>query len=113
MDIALVEHAEHDIDGEQCRSNQQGLMCERLLKRPGRPLESAVDRSRHAKPGHPVVDRRRRFAERYARREIERDRRGGEQIVVIDRNRPMACAKTAEGGERFYYFLRGAEVRAL
>src|ERR1700723_2463666 len=40
-DIALVEHAEHDIDGEQCRSNQQGLMCERSLKRPGRPLESA------------------------------------------------------------------------
>src|SRR5437868_14323053 len=102
MDIALVEHAEHDIDAEQCRSNQQGLMCERLLKRPGRPLESAVDRTRHAEPGHPAVDRRRRFAERYARREIERARCGGEETVVIARDRRTACAKTAEGGVPYH-----------
>jgi hypothetical protein len=55
-----MEGAEHDIDGEQCGTNQERLVGERLLKRLGRSLETAVDRGRHAKAGDPVVDRRRR-----------------------------------------------------
>src|ERR1700730_8911218 len=47
--------------------------------------------------------------ERYARHGIERDRRGGEQIVVIDGDRRFACAKTAEGGERHHCFPGGAD----
>ncbi len=109
VDIAFVEDSEHDVDGKQRGTDQKGLVGERCLKGLGRPLESAVDRGRHAKSGHLIVDRRRRFAEREARSEIERYRRGGEQILVIDRMRRGAGAEMAERGKRHHGFERGAD----
>ena len=45
VDVALVEHAEHDVDGEQRRADQDRLVGERLLKRLRGAREAAVDRS--------------------------------------------------------------------
>ena len=40
--VALVEHAEHDVDGEQRRQDQHRLVGQRLLEHLGGALETAV-----------------------------------------------------------------------
>ena len=84
MDIALIEHAEHYVDCEQCSGDEEWLVRERFLKDPGRPLKAAVNRDWHPEAAHLFLDCRRRLAERGARSEIERDRRCDKEILVID-----------------------------
>ncbi len=43
MHVALVKHAEHDVDREQCRRDEQRLARERLLERICGAREYAVD----------------------------------------------------------------------
>src|SRR5947208_6884146 len=44
MDVALIEHAEDDVDGDERSENQQRLVRERVLKSLGRALELGVNR---------------------------------------------------------------------
>src|SRR6266403_1026488 len=48
VDEALVENAEHDIDGEERGDNQYGLVGQRVLKGLGSSLKSGVDAARDA-----------------------------------------------------------------
>ena len=41
MDVALVEHAEHDVDGDQRREDQERLARERLAERLRRAVNAA------------------------------------------------------------------------
>src|ERR1039457_2387780 len=43
MNVALVQHAEHDVHRKQRRQNQQGFRRQRVLESSGCPLEAAVD----------------------------------------------------------------------
>ena len=43
VDVALVEHAEHDVDGDQRGEDEQRLVGERGLERCGGSLEAGVD----------------------------------------------------------------------
>ena len=48
MDEALIEYAEHDIDGQDRAADQQALVGERILEGLGRAGESGPDILRHA-----------------------------------------------------------------
>ncbi len=108
VDEALIEHPQHDIDGEQCRSDQNRLSTERLLKHPRRPLKAAADRGRHAKLAHLILDRRRGLAERDVRREVERHRRRDEEVLVVDGKRRVAWPEMGNGGKRHHRLSRNA-----
>ena len=43
MDVALVEHAQHDVDRDQRGQDQQRLVGQRILERRGRALEAGLD----------------------------------------------------------------------
>ena len=48
MDEVLVENAQHDVDRDQGRQDQEGLGGQRVLEGLRGSLEAAVDRGRHA-----------------------------------------------------------------
>ena len=52
MDVALVEDAEHEVDGEQRGQDEHGLAAERRLEGLRRALEAAVDALRQAEVVH-------------------------------------------------------------
>ena len=64
MDGVLVENAEHDVDGAECRQQQQRQASPSILRedltRAGR---TAVDGGRHAEILHRLVDGRLRLAQ--------------------------------------------------
>ena len=43
VDVALVEHAQHDVDGDQRGQDQERLVGQRGLEGRGRALEAGVD----------------------------------------------------------------------
>src|SRR5262245_51245459 len=106
MHVALIEHAEHDIDGENRSADQIRLSGERLLKHPCRSLKAAVDRCRDAETAHLILDRRRSLAERDSGSEIERDGRSDEQILMIDRERRVALREMSESRERHHRLVK-------
>ena len=68
MHEAFVEDAEHDVDGDDGRQDQPGLVLERLLEYLCGALEPALNRRRHADVAGRALDRdaRRRRATRPA-----------------------------------------------
>ncbi len=56
---ALVQHAEHDIDRDQRRQDQQRLRAHRLLEGLHVAGEVGVDRVGHVQLGHRLLDSRR------------------------------------------------------
>ncbi len=71
MNVALVEHAEHDVDREQGRGDQHRLAGKRLLESGGRAREDAVHRRRHVDVLHGLRDRPGRIAQGHAGLQIE------------------------------------------
>ena len=43
MNVAFIQDAEHNVDRHQGRSDQQGLVRQRILKRLRYPLKAAAD----------------------------------------------------------------------
>ena len=77
MDEALIENAEHDVDDDDRRREQQALALQRLLEDLGVALVAAAYRDREldiALELRDLVDSR---AERVARLEVEGDRDRG------------------------------------
>ena len=72
MDQALIEYAEHDIDRQERCAEEQRHARLRLLKSGRRSGERATDGRGHADAFDRLVDLRLGFAERSARRQIER-----------------------------------------
>src|SRR5215471_14349071 len=97
MDIAFVQDAKHDIDGEQCGGDEHWLIVQRLLKDRGGTLKISTDRRRHTELTHLLFDCHRCLTERDPGRKIERDRRCDKEILMVDRERGIACAVMREG----------------
>ena len=112
MDVALIEHAENDVDGHEGRENQERLVGERVLKHFCRALKSAANGRRHAEPVHGGFDGRDPIAQRNARREVERDGVGDEQALVIDRKRRRPLAEFGDRRQRDHGLLSGRDRRA-
>ena len=67
MDVALVEHAEHDVHGDDGRQDQERLVGEGGLERLGGPLEAGVDGGGQADLALGLLDGADRLAEGGAR----------------------------------------------
>ena len=51
MDVALVEHAEHDVDDEQRAEDGERLVALRLLEEPRAALHASLDRTMASRAG--------------------------------------------------------------
>ena len=87
VDVALVQHAEHDVDGDERGKNQPSLVGQRGAEHRRGALKLLVNTGRQTEGGHGVVDVLGGLAERSARREVERDGGHRELAEVIDRHR--------------------------
>ena len=87
VDVALVEHAEHDVHGDDRGEDQQQLVGERRAEGERRALEVGLHAGRQAELRLRRLDRLHRVAERRAGREVERDRRRRKLADVVDRER--------------------------
>ena len=88
MNVAFVQHSQHDIDSDQRRQNQQRLVGERRLKRPAPCPGSWGD----TEAGRPIslstlLNRVHGIAERSAWRQIEGERHDGKLPLMVDRER--------------------------
>ncbi len=93
VNVALVQHPEHDVHHDQRRQNEQRLVGQRCLKRRGRTLELRIHAGRQLQVRVHLVHHRDRVADRLAGRQIERDGRRRKLALVVDRERGAASAK--------------------
>ena len=101
MHKTFVEHAEHDVNGKQRGKDQQRLAVQRVLEQLGAALKTALDRGGHADAVERVGDRARGVGQRNPDREVERDRRGNELPLVVDRQRRIVRAVAGKRGQRY------------
>nr|GEY79798.1 hypothetical protein [Tanacetum cinerariifolium] len=72
MDVALVQHAQHDVHRDDGREHQQQRAGERRLERFGRALKLRLHTDRHADVFLHLLDDLHRLAQRNARCQVER-----------------------------------------
>ncbi len=97
MDVALVEHAQHDVHSQQGRQNQEGLTGQGAFEFLRRAHEVGAHSSRHADLGLGAVDGVDRIAQRQTGRHVERDRHCRKLPLVSD---GQGRAAGLEMGER-------------
>src|SRR5207302_6122970 len=98
VDVALVEHAENDIDGGERKQDQYGKGGERGLEGLRASLEAAVDAGGHANIEACALNGGSGLAEGDAGREIEGQGGGRGQALVIDRERDASGFEVGDGG---------------
>ena len=100
MDEAFVQDAENDVDRDHRRGDQKLLLAERLFILERGAGKAACKVGRQADGLRCVLKCRRRVAQRLSGREIERDCRRHELVLMIDRKRRIARAILAIGRKR-------------
>src|SRR2546429_684662 len=100
VDVALVEDAEHDVDGDERGQGEDGLIGQRGLKRLGRALEARPNGGRQADVTFGTLDGGHRVAERDARGQIERERHRREEALMVYGQRGRAGREVGDGAER-------------
>ncbi len=107
VDVALVQHAQHDVHRDDRGQDQQQRVVERGLERQRRALEVDGDRRRHAQLGLRGADRLHGLAQRRALGEVERDGGRGELPDVVDDERTGPLDDGRDGRQRHLH-RRGA-----
>src|SRR4051812_41466185 len=100
VDVALVKHAEHDVDRDESREDEHRFARERLLERLRR---AGVVRAHAARLTDALLHRVDGFhgvAERLPGRDVERDRYRGKLALVIDGERRGRGRLSDHGTER-------------
>ena len=112
VDVALVQHAQHDVDGDQRREDQERLVGQRRLERL-RPCPGSRRRCSAGMPSSSLacVDRLHRLAQRGAGREVERDRDHRELPLVVDRQRRVGLLDARERAQRHHARRRRSGCR--
>jgi hypothetical protein len=100
VDVALVEHAQDEVDGDQRGQDQQRLVGERRLERLRGALEAAVDGGGQVERADRLGRGGDRGAQRDARREVERQGHYRELALVTDRERRGGLRHPAHGPQR-------------
>ena len=96
VDVALVEHAEHDVDGDERGEDEQRLVARATRGTPARcPGSAPTMLAGSADPRDRSLDRVDRLAERNAGRGVERERHDGELALVLDRRAARARSLVA------------------
>ena len=84
MDVALIEHAEHDVDGDDSCQDQPGLPFQRGAELGGLAGERAGDGVGHANLLLGLRDGRDGLVQGLTLRQVETDGVGGELFLVAD-----------------------------
>ena len=100
MDVALVEHAEHDVHGDERGEDEQRLIGERGLEGLRGALKARADRGRQANRALRPADGGDGVAEGDAGRQVERQRDRGELALVVDGERRRTRGQVCEGAQR-------------
>ena len=103
VDVALIEHAQHDVDRHQRRQNQQWFARQRRLEGLRRALEAGLNAGRQSDLAAGRFDRLYRLTQGHAGRQVEGERDGGKLTLVIDGQR--RCRRF-EMGKRTQRHLR-------
>src|SRR5580693_3097743 len=110
MNVTLVEHAEHDVNGDQRGQNQKWLVAERGLKGLCGALERGRYTGRHSDLGLSGFNRGDRVPQRIAGRQVERDRDGGKLSLMTHDQRNLALLELHEAAERYRAARRRREI---
>ena len=100
MDVALVQHAQHDVHGDDGRQNQPAFIGQRCLKGPRRALEASLDAGRQSDLGCGLLNRLHRLAQRSAVAQVEGDGDRRELSLVVDGQRPGGGFEVRDGAQR-------------
>jgi hypothetical protein len=100
MDVALVEHAQHDIDGDDRRQDEQQLVGERRLEGEGGALERGENAVGHADLQLGLLDGVDRRTKRGARRQVERNGRRRELPEMAHLQWRLLLDHAGDRGER-------------
>ena len=100
VDVAFVQHAEDDVDGDERGENQDAAHSAARPERSGGALERGLNAERHADVFLRLVDGFGGFAEGSVRSEIEGNGDDRELSLVIDRERRGTRFKVSDRAER-------------
>ena len=84
MDVALVEHPEHDVDGDKRGEDEDGLTRERVFKGCGRALETGAKCGRETEGPLGVLDGLGGLTEGDSGRQVEGNGHGRNLALVVD-----------------------------
>src|SRR6266851_1180530 len=110
VNVALIQHTQHNVDDDQRRQNQQRLILQRSLKRPRRSLKLRIHTGRHIQLRLRPVHRIHRIADRLARRQIERDRHSRELALVTDHQRRRLLFEVSKRRQRHLRPIRTLHI---
>ena len=100
VDVALVQDAEHDVDGDDRREDQRALVGQRCLEGACRSLEFGADGLGQTNLASGRLDRAHRFAKRRAGSEVERQGDGGKLRLMIEDQRRARRRPIGNGSKR-------------
>src|SRR5439155_25941374 len=100
MNVALVEDAEDDVDGDQGGEDEQRVVGGRGLEGLGGALEARADARGEADPACGALDGGNGVAEGDAGGEVEGEGDGGELPLVVDGERRGRRPELGDGAER-------------
>ena len=96
----FIQDAQHQVDGDDGRQDEQRLPRQGGLERPRRAAEAAPNAHGHAQLGHSVVHGIGRLRQRHARRQAEADGAGRRAALVVDGQRRVGGGDACKRGER-------------
>ena len=99
MDEALIEHPEHDIDGNKSESNKVRLGGEGCLEGLSGALEATADGGGHTDLNANLFDGRGGVAQRGAGRQVEAERGCGRLGLMVDGERNALLLQLGDGGK--------------
>ena len=105
VDVALVEHAQHDVDRHQRGRDEQRLIGQGRLECLRRPLEAPLDARGQPEPADRRLHRRDRIAEGRPGRQVERQRHRRELPLARDHKRGRSGIGADHGVERHRHRL--------
>src|ERR1700682_3407580 len=107
---ALIENAEHDIDHEDRRDDQERLARERILEHRRGALKAGRDAQGQIRLLFDFLNLRHRVTERHARFQVEGNRNRRKLLQMVDLQRPDRLANLGDGFDRHQASARRADI---
>jgi len=113
MNVAFVQHAEHDIHGDHRCDDQQQRVGQRRLKCERGTLKAGLDTGRQVEGFFLCLDRFNRFTERHTGWQVERNGHRRKLRHVIDRERSQALGDARHRRQRHLNAARTGHIDAV
>ena len=113
VDVALIEHTQHDVHGHHRRQDQQQGARQRRLERLCSALELGLHANRHADVFLHLINQFDRLPQRYAGRQVERDHHRRELPDVGNGQLRLTLFNPGQAGQPDLTAIRGFYVDLL